>query len=115
MNVQFHACLTYSVLTWQGRYCQTPTDCAGSLDASGECCTAELSADGMCCAAVDADMACCVSGELDAFGACLGAATSIDLQGAPCQVRACAVHHNLCTRPASLLAMQSVCSTNCIP
>ncbi|CAL8471031.1 g10573 [Coccomyxa elongata] len=30
-------------------------------------------------------MACCVSGELDASGACLGAATSIDLQGAPCQ------------------------------
>ena len=77
---------------WQGRYCQIPTDCAGNMDASGKCCTAELSADGMCCAAVDADMACCVSGELDASGACLGAATSIDLQGAPCQVRACAVH-----------------------
>ncbi|BDA45373.1 probable extracellular serine proteinase at N-terminal half [Coccomyxa sp. Obi] len=70
---------------WQGSYCQTPTDCAGSLDASGNCCTAELSADGMCCTVVDADMACCVSGELDASGACLGAATSIDLQGAPCQ------------------------------
>ncbi len=71
---------------WQGKYCQTFTDCAGSLDAAGNCCAAELSAAGECCAAVDADMACCVSAELDASGTCLGAASSIDLQGAPCQV-----------------------------
>lgn len=71
---------------WQGKYCQTPTDCPGSLDASGNCCTAELSADGECCADVDADMACCISAELDASGICLGAATSLDLQGSPCQV-----------------------------
>lgn len=89
----------FLVRVWQGKYCQTPGDCSGSLDARGGCCSAELSADGECCAEVDADMACCVSAELDGSGTCLGPASSVDLQGHPCQV--CCLLHLPTSNPVS--------------
>ena len=76
----------------QGTFCQVPVNCSGNLDSTGACCTAELDASGNCCAAIDRDMQCCPSGELDAYGTCDGLTSSIDLQGMPCKVYSLNVH-----------------------
>ena len=76
----------------QGTFCQVPVNCSGNLDSTGACCTAELDASGNCCAAIDRDMQCCPSGELDAYGTCDGLTSSIDLQGMPCKVYSLDVH-----------------------
>ncbi|EFJ11962.1 hypothetical protein SELMODRAFT_425768 [Selaginella moellendorffii] len=75
---------------WTGKYCQTPSNCHGSLgyseQAKARCCHL-VDVNQRCCsttASLDKDGNCCASGVLDSLGVCDGVATMIDFEGKPC-------------------------------